>query len=123
MGDQWAAKPEPSQQFQTAGGTPVDANATMPNGQQAPGVGGYRNPINVTPAPDSGTANGQVQPVGTGLQRARDLSNAMVSNATGSQKAAQDALDQYKKEIVLNRKKFYTDAAEAWVGLIMGMMV
>lgn len=123
MGDQWAAKPEPNPQYQTAGGTPVNANATMPNGQQAPGVGGYRNPINVTPPPDSGQAGGVTQPVGTGLQRARDLSNAMVSNATGSQKAAQDSLDQYKKEIKINRKKFYTDAAEAWTGLIMGMMM
>ena len=123
MGDQWAAKPEPSPQYQTAGGLSVNADSQLPNGQPAPGVAGYRNPINVTPAPDSGMANGEVQPVGTGLQRARDLSNAMVSNAQGSQVAAKDALDQYKKEIKLNRRKFYTDAAEAWVGLIMGMMM
>ncbi len=123
MGDQWAAKPEPAQQFQNAAGQPTDANAHPLDGTPGQGVGTYRNPTNVTPQPDSGTANGQLQPVGTGLQRARDLSNSMVSNATSSQKAADDALTQYKKTIKLNRKSFYTDVAEAWVGLIAGMML
>ena len=119
MGDQWAQEP-PNQQ----------GNVFVGNGQPAPqtpvqgGTDPYRRVVpDPSYQPTSGTAGGVAQPVGTGLQRARDLSNAMVSNATGSQKAAQDALDQYKKEIKLNRRKFYTDAAEAWVGLIMGTML
>jgi len=125
MGDQWGQNQPGSP------GNPTPAYQNASTGQPSNSTGGaigtnnqtIRPPVNVTPAPTSGTANGQTQALGTGIQRARDLSSAMVSNATSSQKAAQDALDQYKEEIVNNRRLYYSKVAQDWVGLIAGMML
>jgi|SRR5579872_177852 len=126
MGNQWGQNTpgspgNPTQQYANAstgapsnpqGGAPGTSNAT------------FRPAVNVTPPPSSGADNaGNTQPIGTGLQRARDLSGAMISNATSSQKAAQDALDQYNKEIVNNRRLYYSKVAQDYIGFIAGMML
>lgn len=113
MGDQWNQNPG-------------SAPNLLPNGApapQAPPPGGADQYRAIHPDPSWAPTSGQGQPVGTGLQRARDLSSAMVSNATSGQKAAQDALDQYKKTIKNNRHMFYNDVAQAWIGMVMGTMM
>lgn len=110
MGDQWAATPPPTTSY-------VDPHTGAP--APAGGAGQYVKPVGVTPPATSG----QGQPVGTGLQRARDLSAAMVSNAQSGQKAAQVALDNYNRTIKNNRHMFYAQQAENWIGMIAGLML
>ncbi len=67
--------------------------------------------------------SGEGYGVGTGLGRARDLSQAMVSNATSEQKAAKTALSLYKKTIVNNRHLFYSGIAQDWTNAMFMMMM
>jgi hypothetical protein len=109
LGNQWAQPP--------ATQTMVDPHTGAP--APAGGAGQYIKPVS-TNIPST---SGEGQPVGTGLQRARDLSTSMVSNATSQQAAAQNAYDQYQKVIKDTRHQFYTNMAADAVSAIMGLFL
>lgn len=122
LGDQWGAGMNPPPQYQNSAGQAVAPNGMPVDGgpSQAQGASLYRLPDikNVTPTPTSGQGQG----IGTGLQRARDLAGAMVSNAESGQKSASDALKYYNKTIKNNRRLFYSDMAEQYVNMIFGLI-
>lgn len=127
MGNQWGANPSaPTNTIQYT--NPDSGAATNPQGQpitpQGQVIAGSAGTLRAPTAQSVMTnGSGEGQGVGTGLQRARDLSSAMVSNATSSQAAASNALDQYRQTVANNRHQYYMQQMQNWVNMIGAMFL
>lgn len=91
-------------------------------------LGGWQDSNPNAPAPTMSSSmvngSGQGQGAGSGLQRARDLSASMVSNATSGQQAAANAVAGYQGVINHTRNQFYGQIAEDVLGTVamLGML-
>jgi hypothetical protein len=132
MGNEWGKDPAGStytpsagtygqQQasYQAAGpGANIGGLGTVP-APGAPAVRSPNSPSNNVLALTNGSGEGQG--VGTGLQRARDLSSAMVSNATSQQQDAANAFNEFQKIKKYTKQQYYYQLAQQiWGGIATG---
>ena len=95
---------------------------TTPKGLGPGAPGGYSQGLaGLTSGPVRSfmtNGSGQGYGAGSGLQRARDLSASMVSNATSGQTAAQNAVADYQGVVNHTRNQFYGQIAEDVLGTL-----